>query len=188
MNPLKLISRFKVTDKEWLMLEKSFGKLCVFQTNDFLSRNTKTNHTDDYEDVLQEAKQAVLIAALYHKRQTYIKKCIDVLCEYEMDKNDSTIFEKLKNDWENKTKHGAKRQRFGIKQEISLDNLVQKYVPNDKKPDPKSELEVDFKFAKYCKQISWNRLKTMGKKITKERSIRSGSVSINEFDYVASSK
>jgi len=54
------------------------------------------------------------------------------------------------------------------------------------RPDRFAPLSIDSKFATYCKAIVWNGQKSMGKKITREKSIRSGMVSLSEFDYLQS--
>jgi hypothetical protein len=43
---------------------------------------------------------------------------------------------------------------------------------------------MDSKFATYCKAITWNAQKSLGKKITREKSIRTGMVSLSEYDYL----
>ena len=47
---------------------------------------------------------------------------------------------------------------------------------------------IDGKFTTYCKAITWNAQKSMGKKITREKGIRQAMVSLSEFDYLSSSK
>ena len=62
--------------------------------------------------------------------------------------------------------------------------MIEKFVPKEEKPDKEAALKIDSKFATYCKAIVWNGQKSMGKKITREKSIRSGMVSLSEFDYL----
>jgi len=82
-----------------------------------------------------------------------------------------------------------------IKQELQMSMLragsyykrqiyIEKFVPKEEKPDKEAALKIDSKFATYCKAIVWNGQKSMGKKITREKSIRSGMVSLSEFDYL----
>ena len=40
-------------------------------------------------------------------------------------------------------------------------------------------------FTTYCKNITWNQQKSLGKKITRERCIRSGLTSLSSYDYLA---
>ena len=69
-----------------------------------------------------------------------------------------------------------------------LERMVIRTVPRGKRPDRMSQLTIDTKFSTYCKAIVWNGQKSMGKKITREKSIRSGQVSLSEFDYLGSSE
>lgn len=87
--------------------------------------------------------------------------------------------------WNNKTRHGANRQKFGDFQEELLDMLL-RTVPKDQWPDKNASLVIDGKFVTYCKQIIWNQQKQMGKKITREKSWRTGLVSLSEYDYLGS--
>ena len=90
----------------------------------------------------------------------------------------------LQNLWNNRTRHGANRQKFGPIQEKLLDELIKKYVPKDIRPSKTESLKIDTKFSTYCKAIVWNGQKSMGKKITREKAIRSGLVSLSEYDYL----
>jgi hypothetical protein len=65
-----------------------------------------------------------------------------------------------------------------------LEKLVRCLVPKDERPNKKAPLVIDTKFTTYCKAISWNQQKSMGKKITREKSIRNGLVSLSQFDYL----
>jgi hypothetical protein len=87
--------------------------------------------------------------------------------------------------WKNKTRHGANRQKFGDYQEMLLEKLLRKYVAKNKRPVRNKPLVIDQKFITYCKNITWNEQKRMGKKITREKTWRSGLVSLSSFDYLA---
>jgi len=91
----------------------------------------------------------------------------------------------LQDLWNNKTRHGANRQKFGPYQEKILYKLTRKIVPKKERPNKKATLKIDSKFTTYCKAITWNEQKSMGKKITREKVIRSSCVSLSEFDYLA---
>jgi hypothetical protein len=65
-----------------------------------------------------------------------------------------------------------------------LQKIVLEIVPANERPDKNDNLKIDAKFSTYCKAIVWNGQKSMGKKITREKSIRSGQVSLSEFDYL----
>jgi N-acetylmuramoyl-L-alanine amidase CwlA len=93
------------------------------------------------------------------------------------------IIEELEDLWVNRTRHGANRQKFGGWQEQILERLVKKYVPVKHRPDKKERLKIDAKFATYCKAIVWNGQKSLGKKISREKPIRNGVVSLSEFDH-----
>ena len=88
--------------------------------------------------------------------------------------------------WKDRTKHGAGRQNFGKKEEAALDDWVDKLVPSAIRPNKKAPLQIDRKFITYCKAVIWNKQKSLGKKITREKSIRSGIVSLSEYDYLVS--
>ena len=104
-------------------------------------------------------------------------------------KNDFLIFvlQELFILWHNRTRHGANKQKFGCFQEKLLENIVKKVVPFEKRPNKQQPLKIDNKFSTYCKSIAWNSQKSMGKKITREKSIRTGIVSISDYDYLATS-
>jgi hypothetical protein len=76
--------------------------------------------------------------------------------------------------------------RFGnlSRQEKILDRIINKFVPKEHRPKKDAPLKIDSKFTTYCKAIVWNGQKSMGKKITREKSIRSGMVSLSEFDFL----
>lgn len=98
------------------------------------------------------------------------------------------VLEQLLDLWDNRTRHGANKQKFGAYQEQILDTLLKTYVPEDKRPNKQSKLEIDKRFSVYCKAIIWNCGKNLGKKITRERSIRSGLVSLSEHSYLVGSE
>lgn len=95
------------------------------------------------------------------------------------------ILRELVDLWHNRTRHGASKQKFGPHQEALLEKLVQKVVPKAERPSKEKPLNVDGRFKIYCKAITWNTQKSMGRKITKEKCIRSGQVSLSDFDYLA---
>lgn len=176
---------FELSNEEYLILEEKFIKLCGFQAFQLLRKNTKNNHTNEAEDIMQELKMHLLIAGIYYKRQIYIEKSLELCKKYAKDKFVVHIVDELSRLWDERKRHGANRQKFGPFQEKILGNLVQKIVPRKLRPSKKATLKVeDPRFKTYCKSISWNCLKNMGKKITREKSIRSGQVSLSEFEYL----
>lgn len=96
------------------------------------------------------------------------------------------VLQELVNLWHNRTRHGANRQKFGNFQERLLERIVRQVVPKELRPAKKQPLKIDTKFATYCKAITWNAQKSMGRKITREKSIRTGQVSLSEYDYLQS--
>jgi hypothetical protein len=62
--------------------------------------------------------------------------------------------------------------------------IVKKHVCKANRPDRAEPLVLDSKFNTYCKAITWNAQKSIGKKITREKSWRTGLVSLSEFDYL----
>lgn len=173
-----------ISTDEYELLEKEFGKLIEYQSWDLIKRNTKSNFTDDQTDIAQQLRIAMMKAASYYKRQLYIESCLD-LCEKYCKKTDKTI-KLLKSLWDDRTKHGANKQKFGPKEEKMLYKLLHKNVPLIEHPNKFKKLKIDSKFSTYCKQITWNEQKTMGKKITREKNIRENSVSLSEYDFMFS--
>lgn len=176
---------FPITSQEFDLLNKSFGKLCYYAAHQLQKKNCKNNYTDDFDDINQELQLSIIRAGSYYKRQIYIEKCFETISQYNMDFFLNKIVKNLQDLWQNRTRHGANRQKFGMKQEIFLDSIVKKIIPKDKRPNKFAELIIDNKFATYCKAIVWNGQKSMGKKITREKSIRSGQVSLSEYDYLS---
>lgn len=175
---------FPITEEEYLMLEKKFGELCEYQAWQLIKKNTRNNHTDSQEDIAQDMRIALLRAASYYKRQCYIESCLDLCKRHAKDDFIKSILKRLSNLWKNKTRHGANKQKFGPHQEKMLDKLVKCSVPVSLRPDKKAPLKMDTKFITYCKAITWNAQKSLGKRITREKSIRTGMVSLSEFDYL----
>ncbi len=182
---MSISSNFPVTESEFAELDKKYSKLCEYIAWELIRKNTRNNHTDDQQDISQELKIALIRAGSYYKRQVYIESCLDLCEKYARDKFTKLIVKQLKNLWENKTKHGAARQKFGPHQEMILDDLVKKVVPARERPMKNQPLKIDNKFSIYCKSITWNAQKSMGKKITREKGFRTGQVSLSEFDYLS---
>lgn len=175
---------FPITEDEYLALNDKFGDLCEYQAWQLIKKNSRNNHTDHQEDIAQDMRMALMRAGSYYKRQTYIEKCLS-LCESQA-KDDfiQKIVDELRDLWENKTRHGASRQKFGPHQEKMLDKLTRCLVPKEERPDKREPLKMDSKFYTYAKAITWNAQKSLGKKITREKAIRAGQVSLSEYDYL----
>ena len=182
---LDICNNFRINEEEFLELDKKFGKLCWHAAHELKKKNSKNNHTDEAEDIKQELQMSMLRAGSYYKRQTYIESCLQAAKRYVNDQLMVKIVGELDNLWKNRTRHGANRQKFGKHQEKILESIIRKIVPRKDRPDKKQNLKIDAKFATYCKAIVWNGQKSMGKKITREKSIRAGQVSLSEFDYLS---
>ena len=176
-----------VSNDDYEVLDKEYGKLAEFQAWQLFRSNTRNSHTDEQVDIAQEMRLALITAGSYFKRQIYIEKCFELCSVYITDEFTKYVLKDLNDLWENKTKHGANRQKFGEPQEKMLFALVRKFVPKQYRPDRKARLEAGEKFERYCKSITWNRCKAMGKKITRERTIRANQVSISEFEFLCGS-
>lgn len=179
-----ICKEWRITDNEYQKLDESWGKLAEHQSWDLFHRNTRNNHTDEQTDIAQEIRIALMKAGSYYKRQVYIEKCLELCQKHIKDIFTSLIVNNLLDLWNKKTKHGGKRQKFGSNQEYILFKLVRKLVPKKERPNRNAELQIDLRFNAYCKSITWNRAKAMGKKITKERVIRGNCVSISEYDFL----
>lgn len=204
MNTLEgIVGNFPITQGEYEVLDERFGNLCHYAAWQLKKKNVKNNQTNEPEDDVQELRIALIRAGSYYKRQTYIEECFASLGVYwEEDKegnlrpaiNSSCVKDKfirkvilqLHGLWVDRRRHGANRQKFGGFQEIILERLVTKHVPKEKRPRRDQPLRIDTKFTTYCKQIIWNAQKSLGKKITRDKSWRTGLVSLSEFDYLAS--
>lgn len=181
-----ITDNFPISGDEYFELEEKLGKLIWHASHELKRKNTKNNFTDDVEDIRQELQMSMLRAGSYFKRQIYIEKCLNVVKEHAQDSFMKNIVNELEDLWKNRTKHGANRQKYGPFQEELLDKIVKHIVPKNERPDKNSCLKIDSKFLTYCKAICWNAQKQLGKKISKEKVIRNGSVSLSEFDFIGS--
>jgi len=182
----KICNNFPITDTEYIELEKKFSKLSFYASHQLKKKNTNNNTTDDIEDINQELLLSILRAGSYYKRQIYIESCLNILDFYIKDKHYKMFLMNLKDLWKNRTRHGASHQKFGDYQEHLLDIMVNNFVPTEKIPNKTKSLKMDKKFITYCKAILWNGQKLIGKKITKEKNIRTGLCSLSEYDYLGS--
>ena len=181
-----ILDVWKVTPEEFTKLDKAFGQLCYYAAWQLSRKNTKNNHQNDLEDFYQELVFSLLRAGSYTKRQVYIEASLAACTAHVKDEFCKKILDGLQELWNNRTRHGANRQKFGSRQEKMLDRLLVKAVPAEEQPSKDRPLEIDAKFARYCKQIVWNQQRSMGKKITREKPLRVGMVSLSEFDYLGS--
>lgn len=173
---------WRVTEKEYQLLETQFGKLAEKQAWILLQKNYRNNHTEEQIDIAQEMRLAMIKAAAYHKRQVYIEKCLELCETHAVDQFTVTLVSNLKKLWKSKKRKG---RRFGPYQEKVLSRLMRKIVPQKLRARKKAPLQLDEGFIIYCKAITWNATKQMGKRITREKRLRSSQVSLSEFNYWA---
>jgi hypothetical protein len=183
-----IVNKFPITEVEYKILEEKFGSLCYYAAWQLKKKNSQNYFSNDPlgEDDVQELRIALLRAGSYYKRQTYIESCFKQLEKNVKDSFNKKILKNLQKLWDDRRRHGANRQKFGEHQEHLLDRLVFKYIPKKDRPNKYNHVIIDSKFATYAKQIIWNATKQIGKKITREKSITTGLVSLSEFDYLSS--
>lgn len=184
----QIYCQFPITEQEYMTLNHKFGDLCEYAAWQLYKKNSKNNHTDEQSDIAQDLRMALLRAGSYYKRQVYIERCLELCEQYAEDGFLKLLIQELKQLWKNKTRHGANRQKFGPHQEHILQNITKNIVPENKVPTKSAPLQIDGKFNTYCKAICWNSQKQLGKKITREKGIRQGMVSLSEFDYLGAKK
>ncbi len=177
-------SNFPITEAEYAQLDNKLGSLCEYIAWQLIKKNSRNNHTDEQVDIAQELRISLIRAGSYYKRQIYIELCLDLCKTYAKDSFMKELVAELQDLWDNKTRHGANKQKFGPHQEEMLERMVRKIVPKKKRPSKTELLTIDSKFMTYCKAIMWNAQKTMGKKITREKPIRGNICSLSEFDYL----
>ena len=182
-----IFQSFPLSGEEYAELERKFGDLCKFQSHQLRRKNVKNNPGLDLEDFIQDQRIAMLTAGCYYKRQTYIQSCLAAVGEHAADPFTQQVLDELHSLWKNRKRHGANRQKFGEHQERLLGRLVRGVVPRHLWPKKSRPLVIDKKFVAYCKSITWNKKKANGRKISRDRSFRSGLVSLSEFDYIGSS-
>jgi hypothetical protein len=185
MSTTSIFKSFSINQEEYQKLEKEFGNLCHFVAWQLRRKNAKNNYTDELEDITQEIRIAILYAGAYYKRQTYLEQSLEVAQKHVTDVFLKEMLKQLSSLWKKRTRHGANKQKFGDYQEFLLEKIVKTHVPISKIPSKNRDLLIDKKFPRYCKAIAWNRQKNLGKKISKERAIRSGMVSLSEHDYLS---
>lgn len=179
-----IVANYPITEAEYALLDEKFGNLCHYAVWQLKKKNSKNSDTNDPEDDVQELRIALIRAGSYYKRQTYIEKCFVALDTHVKNKFIKKLSTQLQKLWSDRRRHGASRQKFGPFQEYILERLVRKHVPKAFRPMRADSLVIDTKFATYTKQIIWNAQKSLGKKITKDKSWRTGLVSLSEFSYL----
>ena len=180
MSISSILVSFPITQKEFDQLEDLFGDLVHHMAWQLKRRNAQNNLTDELEDIEQELRISIMRAASYYKRQVYIHECLRFAQRKVKDPMLRAIVKKLRKCWIGRKR--VRKRRFNDHHEAILEQLIQNF-PN--RPSRTAELVVDTKFITYCKSIAWNCLKNMGKKISKERSLRCGLVSLYYNDFLA---
>lgn len=181
-----IVNNFPVTETEYQEIERRFGKLAHKAAWQLKQRNSGNNFPEDQEDIVQELRIAMLQSGSYFKRQAYIESSFGALEGRVRDPFMGKVVDQLRLLWKNRKRHGAGKQKFGDYQEVVLERLLKSFVPKPSRPRRDQPLNLDV-FASYCKTSTWNRQKNMGKKITREKPLRSGMVSLGEFDFLAQS-
>jgi hypothetical protein len=179
-----ICEQFPLSNSEWNELEEKFGDLAHYAAWQLLKMNAKNNHTDEIEDIAQELRWSIYRAGCYYKRQVYIESCLKAVLQHVKDPVILNIVRELEDLWKNRTRHGANRVKYGEFQQDLLEQIIDSHVPQEDRPDKTKALNIDTKFITYCKAITWNHKKSMGKKITREKSWRTGLVSLSEYDYM----
>lgn len=186
MGTKSIFDRFRITDDEYLELSSQFEDLCRFAAWQLKRKNVKNNCTEDFDDYAQDFREAMMTAGVYYKRQTYIEDCLDLAERHAADDFTRAVVDELRRLWRDRKRHGASRQKFGDLQERILDRIVGQVVPAADRPQKDRKLVFDKRFPNYCKRIIWNKQLSAGRKITRERGLRNGLVSLSEFDYLSS--
>jgi len=180
-----IFKSFPLTNEEYAELERQFGDLCKFQSWQLRRKNVKNNPGFDLDDYIQDQRMALLTAGCYYKRQCYIEACFRAVLKHAKDTFTRQIVLELSKLWQQRKRHGANRQKFGDHQEKLLTRIVRQVVPRHLWPRKNRPLEIDKRFITYCKSITWNKQKALGRRISRERSFRSGLVSLSEYDFLA---
>jgi hypothetical protein len=176
---------FTISSEEYVLLEKEFNQLCYFVSWQLMQNNSKNNHQHEIDDFKQDLLMAVLRAGSYYKRQTWIESVFLKLDQYVPKE---TIWEEINKSlqhlWSRKTHHGAYKRKFGEEQEEILEMMANKFVPVEEIPLKSLHVMINNKFKIYAKRIIWNASRFIGKKITKEKQIRVGQVSLSEHEFL----
>ena len=176
---------FSITSHEYELLEDEFSQLCYFVSWQLMQNNSKNNHQHEIEDFKQELLMAVIRAGSYYKRQTWIESVFVKLDQFVPKETIwSEINKSLQYLWSKKTQHGAYKRKFGEEQEDILEMLAGKFVQEIEMPSKNAQIIINNKFKIYAKRIIWNASRFIGKKITKEKTIRVGQVSLSEHDFL----
>lgn len=168
---------YPVTDDEYCVLDKKYGKLCWDAARKLANKNKSDQHS--LEDFHSEVVLGMCRGGSYYKRQIFIEECFDGLDnKIYMDFKDIDVFTNLKKIWK------KRKGRFCIKEEKYLCELISKYncdvfVKN---------LTFDRKFEVYCKAIIWNTAKNIGQNITQKRKYVKSEISLDEWAFLARDK
>ncbi len=184
MKKKTILESFPISNEEYKELVKKYQSLCYYAAWQLNRKNTRNNHQNDIDDFEQEMMFAVIKAGSYFKRQVFIEKSLEICKQFAKDRFFIYLLSELQDLWNNRTRHGANRQKFGWHQEKLLQLIVRATVPKSLRPSHCQCLEINSKFGTYCKQIIWNQQRAMGKKITKEKPLRAQMTSLSEFQYL----
>ena len=180
----RIVSKFPISDEEYHELHQKFDKLCCFAVWQLKKRNQTYDVLSDVDDDIQELRIALLRAASYYKRQSFIEDCFRALSAARLPGPVREVVDELWGVWESRRLHGSERKKFAAYQEEMLWQAVERHVKSAARPSASRPLRVDRRFHTYCKQIVWNAQKTIGKKLTRDKSRRRGESSLTEHEYL----
>jgi hypothetical protein len=132
------------------------------------------NLSEQEEDIYQELRIAMLKAASYYKRQTWVEACLESL-------PDSPAKQRLTDRWDGRAHH-KRGASFGECEEQELKRLVEQ---TSERPSPHTPLVIDATCRTYIKSIIWNHKKHLGKRISRETPLRAGCVSLSEHQFLS---
>lgn len=176
---LYIQKRYPITNEEFEVLEKKYGKLCWFAASKLASSNKKSE--EDLQDFHSEILIGMFRAGSYYKRQTFIENVLEYLnkCRVYMSAEDLTSLKMLIKTWDRKAD-------FTEIHEVIIRDILAKYQDAiaDKTPSDTFTLQFNEKFEVYCKAIIWNTKKSLGQSISKENEHRCQEVSLDEWGFL----
>lgn len=176
---LYIQKKYPVTNEEFEVLEKKYGKLCWFAASNLTYSNRKSE--EDLQDFHSEILIGMFRAGSYYKRQTFIENVFEYLdkCKIYMEPIDISSLQTLKNTWKRKAD-------FNETHEVIIREILKKYEDaiNEDAPKDNLTLQFDEKFEIYCKSIIWNTKKSLGQSISKENKYKCKEISLDEWEFL----
>lgn len=173
-----IIKDYPLTNDEYVIIEKAFGGLIRHAANQLGKKNSGIFHNSDViEDFNQEIKIVCLHAAACVKRQAYLKECFEVTKKYN---NNNVVIEEILD-----VIKPVIFKSYDEKVEKILLEIMNKTVDIQFHPSKNGLLKITKDLYPYFKAVIWNRQKSLGKQLTKDKKFRLGLVSLSEYDYLA---